>query len=115
MELRRRRWTLVRWGPEHALELVAAYFRWRTCTDVLLLRGADSATGYRVPTTGGEIFNPTVVAYQYHDNPLWTLRAMLSLPAPGELSTLETPMRPECFIPNDLPQPVLLRPLSVSS
>jgi hypothetical protein len=115
-ELRRRRWTLLRWGPKDAPDLVAALFSWDACTDVLILRNANYATGYRVPTDrDAEVFNPWAVLYQYHNNPLWTLRAMLSLPAPGTPDAphaMEVPKRPECFIPDNLPKPILIRPLS---
>lgn len=109
-ELRRRRWTLIRWGPEHAVDLLAATFRWDDCTDVLILRNNEHATAYRVPNSA-EVFNPEVVWYQYHNNPLWTLRAILSLPVPEESArVLETPR--QCRIPGNLPKPTLIRPLS---
>jgi hypothetical protein len=114
-ELRRRRWTLIRWGPADAPDLVAAFFRWDTCADVLILRTEDDATGYRVPTgDDAEMFNPRVISYQYHNNPLWTLRAMLSLPAPTAPYAMETPKRPECVIPGNLAAPVVIRPLALS-
>ena len=116
-ELRRRGWTLILWGPRTSPSLMGAMFQWRDCADVLLVRSQHRATGYRVPTPrgGGEVFNPDVVLYQYHQSPLWTLRAMLSLPRPGIPGapvTAETPKAPECFLPENLPRPVLIRPLS---
>jgi hypothetical protein len=64
-----------------------------------------------------EAFNPEMVVYQYHQSPLWSLRAILALPVPGspEAPTrLERPKHPECFISDDLPTPVVIRPLGVS-
>jgi hypothetical protein len=115
-ELRRRQWTLIRWGPEDAPALLAAVFRGDSYTDVLILRNAEQATGYRLPMfPESDIFNPHTVAYQYHSTPLWTLRAMLALPAPGKSGApmlTEQPKYPECFIPEELPRPLLIRPLS---
>jgi hypothetical protein len=115
-EFRWRRWTLIRWGPVDAPRLMAAMYKWQACADVFILRSEHEATAYRVPTlddTG--VFNPTTVAYQYHHSALWTLRAILLLPAPGEPGApvgIETPKHPECFISEDLSRPVLIRPLS---
>ncbi|MBB5158060.1 hypothetical protein [Saccharopolyspora phatthalungensis] len=115
-ELRRRQWTLIRWGPQDAPALLAAMFKWETCADVLILRNENHATAYRVPITGDSgVFNPQAVSYQYHHSPLWTLRAILALPAPGNPGApgmSERPKYPECAIPNDLPRPVMIRPLS---
>lgn len=115
-ELRRRQWTLILWGPRESPALMGAMFQWRDCADVLLVRNDRQASGYRIPTVhGGEVFNPESVLYQYHQSPLWTLRAILSLPHPGMSSApigIERPKYPECFIPDDLPNPVLIRPLS---
>ncbi|RZS37898.1 hypothetical protein EV193_105458 [Herbihabitans rhizosphaerae] len=115
-ELRRRHWTLIRWGPQDAPYLVAAIFKWQMCADVLILRGETAATAYRVPTLDdAEIFSPTGVSYQYHHSPLWALRSILSLPAPGAPGApvgMETPKQPECSVPENLPRPVVVRPLS---
>lgn len=116
-ELRRRGWTLILWGPRTSPELMGAMFRWPDCADVLLLRGDHQATAYRVPTPhrDSDTFNPELVSYQYHQCPLWTLRAILSLPRPGQPGApthLEHPKSPECFLPEHLPHPILIRPLS---
>lgn len=115
VELRRRHWTLVRWGDEKDPALLAAVLKWDTCVDVLIMRNSEQATAYRVPATSDDVFNPEVVSYQYHASPLWTLRAILALPAPGRIGApyrIERPKYPECFIPENLPRPVLIRPLS---
>jgi hypothetical protein len=117
-ELRRRRWTLVRWGEPDRPALLAAAFTWVAYWDVLILRSEEQASGYRAPRAEGlEAFNPEMVVYQYHQSPLWSLRAILALPVPGspEAPTrLERPKHPECFISDDLPTPVVIRPLGVS-
>jgi hypothetical protein len=115
-ELRRRTWTIVRWGPECSPQLIAGTFKWHTCVDVFILRSETDATAYRVPTVDGTgVFNPEAVSYQYHHRPLWTLRAILALPGPedpGAPYWLELPTYPECGIPEGLEKPVLIRPLS---
>ncbi|GAA5110504.1 hypothetical protein GCM10025762_18440 [Haloechinothrix salitolerans] len=114
-ELRRRKWTLFRWGEPAAPTLVAAVHQWDTCADVLILRSEDDATAFRVPTTqGSKPFAPEKVTYQYHSNALWTLRAILALPTPGSTgapATIETP-HANCCVPDRLPRPALIRPLS---
>jgi hypothetical protein len=114
-ELRLRRWTLFRWGSEDDPALVAAVFKWNSSADVIILRRNRTATGYRVPTReDSEIFRPRIVSFQYHGPPLWTLRAVLTLPepGPGELHA-ETPHR-DCRIPTELPKPIVIRPLGTA-
>lgn len=114
-ELRMRHWTLILWGGKAAPELYASMFRYPAHADVLLLRNRDDATAYRVPVVGEtSVFNPRMVVYQFHSSALWTLRAIMRLPAPGEPYSpmiMEEP-RAKCLIPDDLPQPVIVRPLS---
>ncbi|MQA09334.1 MAG: hypothetical protein GEU98_12445 [Pseudonocardiaceae bacterium] len=115
VELRQRHWTLVRWGEAKAPTLLAAILRWNTCSDVLILRSENDATAFRAPAwPDSNVFSPRKVSYQYHANALWTLRAILSLPAPGSAEAprlIETP-HAKCSIPDDLPSPVLIRPLA---
>ncbi|MGI8313348.1 hypothetical protein [Saccharopolyspora hattusasensis] len=114
-ELRRRNWTLIRWGPEDSPQLWAAMFKWLDCADVFILRSEAKANAYRVPTPDGDgIFNPGRVFYQYHASPLWTLRAILALPEPRhpEAPTGIEGAAPECLLPERLSKPVVLRPLS---
>lgn len=116
-ELRNRHWTLLIWGGKKMPELIASMFKYldSAVADVLLLRSRSNATAYRVPAVdGASVFNPERVMYQYHATALWTLRALLSLPAPGKPGApigFEHPM-PECFIPDGLPPPMIIRPLS---
>lgn len=111
-ELRRRRWTLIRWGRESSPELLAAMYSWGSCSDVLILRTEAYATAYRAPSAK-ETFNPSGVVWQYHSSPLWTLRAVLSLSHPSSVNApikIEIPAA-ECTIPDGLPKPVQIRPL----
>lgn len=114
-ELRRRHWTLLRWGDAKAPYLVAAIYQWDTCTDVLVLRSEHDATAFRGLTwPESNVFAPEKVSYQYHACAVWTLRAILALPAPGSLgcpASIETP-HAKCFIPPHLPRPIMIRPLS---
>lgn len=115
VELRRRHWTLIRWGNPRAPELLAATFEWDTCADVLILRAENDASAYRAPSwPEADLFAPEKVSYQYHASALWTLRAILSLPRPGTPGAplaIETP-HAKCRVPSGLPQPVVIRPLS---
>ncbi|WP_216204472.1 hypothetical protein [Amycolatopsis aidingensis] len=114
-ELRRRQWTLLRWGPLDAPRLLAAMLHWDTCADVLILRSEQDASAFRAPVwRGSNPLAPEKVSYQYHAGALWTLRAILSLPAPGTAGapvTIESP-HANCRIGEGLPRPVLIRPLS---
>lgn len=81
-QLRHRHWTLLLWGPRESPALLAAPHAWQAFTDVLIVHKEQHTTGYRVPTTHDEtIFNPEVVCYQYHQSPLRTIYAILSLPS----------------------------------
>ncbi|WP_246025115.1 hypothetical protein [Saccharopolyspora antimicrobica] len=113
-ELRKRGWTLVRWGPLEAPELLAAMYHRATSADVFILRSKDDATAYRCPIIGDSpVFCPPVVAWQYHGKPSWTLREVLALEEPGKPGApmnIEAP-HPKCTIPPGLPKPVNIRPL----
>lgn len=115
-ELRRREWTLVRWGHRERPILPAAMYQWPLATDVLILRSEDDASAYRVPAGPHDdrIWNPQMVAYQFHSSALWTLRAILTIEAPGQPGSPGVMERAAtaCALPEDLPRPVLVRPLS---
>ena len=110
-ELRRRRWTLFRWGPEDAPELVAAVYRWETCCDVFVLRDKDDASAYRCPLWS--VFNPQAVWFQSHGDAQSVLREILDTSDPwtdGAMVQLEI-AGSGCQIPDALPKPVIIRPL----
>ncbi|HKN51002.1 MAG TPA: hypothetical protein VJX66_00810 [Amycolatopsis sp.] len=112
-EVRRRKWVLHLFGGRESPEIYAAVFQWETCADVVILRDEDHATAFRVPTfPGTDVFDPGVVTWQYHATPVWTLRAVLALPAPGESGAPLQALRPQadCRIPIELRQGVTIRP-----
>ncbi|MER5392553.1 hypothetical protein [Saccharopolyspora sp. NPDC002686] len=116
--LRTKGWTLNLWGPRDARELYAATYRRSTSADVIIIRDETDASAYRTPIIGdSSMFCPLVVAYQYHATPEWALRAILALPAPGAPGApmvIERP-HPKCAIPDGLPKPITIRPLSSSA
>lgn len=111
VELRRRHWTLVRWGPEDAPDLVAAVYRWPEYSDVVVIRGELDAVAYRTPTIAA--INPPLVVYHLQASAVTVLGAVFGLPAPGEPGApddlVTTP--DHCRIPEDLRGPVHVRPL----
>ncbi|WET76869.1 hypothetical protein P3102_22460 [Amycolatopsis sp. QT-25] len=112
-ELARRRWTVYLFGPKGAPELIAATFQWPTCADVLILRSQDRATAYRVPTSDDtDVFMPEIVFWQYHSDPEWTLRAVLTIGAPGHFDAPLAILQPHplCRIPVAKRRPVTIRP-----
>lgn len=113
-ELRLRQWTLFRWGRAEDPELVAAAYQWDAYADAVLLRRDRTASGYRTPTRSDtEVFSPGLVTYQYHGHPLWVVRAVLALPAPATGSGVHVETaHPACRVPANLPQPMVMRPLS---
>lgn len=116
-ELRRQNWTLYVFGPQTSPEVVAAVFRWKTCADVVILRGENDATAYRVPTMlGADVFAPELVSWQYHSSAVWTLRAVLALAPAGDARAPMAVLRPDplCFLPPELDRPVTVRPASPS-
>ncbi|MEV6226828.1 hypothetical protein AB0L88_02905 [Saccharopolyspora shandongensis] len=115
-ELRRQGWAVWVFGPKADPDIVAAVHRWQTCADVVILRGEDGehdATAYRTPTLpGADPFVPELVSWQYHSSAVWTLRAALALPIPGDAQAPIAVLRPDplCFLPADLGRPVTIRP-----
>ncbi|OLF15221.1 hypothetical protein BU204_23100 [Actinophytocola xanthii] len=118
-ELRYRRWTLYRWGEAEDPALLAGVFRWCTArqVDVLLLRRNGSGNAYRAPLfRERDLFTPPTVLWEYYcESALWTLRAIMSLPAPSDPSApmLMYPPCGECRLPGDLPTPTVIRPLGM--
>lgn len=112
-ELRRRKWTLYLFGRPAAPDLYAATFRWPTCTDVLIIRDEHRATAYRTPSfPGSDVFRPSVVSWQYGAEPLWALRAVLTISAPGQA---DAPFQvlapaPDSGVPLEMGRPVMIRP-----
>lgn len=102
-------------GPQHGPDLVAAVFQWPTSADVLLLRGEDDASAYRVPTfPDTDVFAPMLVSWQYHAAAVWALRAVLTIEPPGHPQAPSGVLRPEplCSVPMEIRRPVTIRPTS---
>lgn len=112
-ELRYHKWTLWLFGKRDAPTLYAATLHWNTCTDVLIIRSEDRATAYRTPRfPNADPFRPTVVSWQYGADALWTLRAVLTIGAPGRP---DAPLQvlvpaPDAQVPLELGRPVTIRP-----
>lgn len=116
-ELRCRKWVLYVFGPHDGPDVVAAVFQWSTCADVLILRGEDDASAYRVPTfPDTDVFAPDFVSWQYHAPAAWTLRAVLTLDPPGHPRAPMAVLRPAagCAVPIGLRRPVTIRPTSLA-
>ncbi|MFL6145544.1 MAG: hypothetical protein ACJ72N_27250 [Labedaea sp.] len=71
-------------GDQHGPEVLAAVYDWGGVADVVILYDQRVACGYRLPTgPDTDIFAPRLVYYWFMDCPVWTLRAILTLAAPG--------------------------------
>lgn len=69
----------------HGLEILAGVFRRVGCADVFVLTSDQHAHAYRSPTdTDTDVFVPTRVYWWYGASPVWTLRALLTLPEPDD-------------------------------
>lgn len=70
----------------HGPEVLAGVLRRPPCLDVLVLTGPGSAHAYRVPADAhADVFAPSHVLWWYAGNtPIWTARAILTLPKPGD-------------------------------
>ncbi|KAA5825465.1 hypothetical protein F1721_33050 [Saccharopolyspora hirsuta] len=119
-ELNSEAWAVWVYGPKRGPSILAAVRRWRTCADVVILRGEDGendATAFRTPTMpGSDPFVPFLVSWQYHSSAVWTLRAVLALPAPGHPEAPLAVLRPDplCFLPSDVGRPVSYRPAAIT-
>jgi hypothetical protein len=61
---------------------------------VFVFSGAEHAHAYRLPTRADiDVFTPVRVYWWYGASPVWTLRALLTLPEPGQ------PDAPDMLIP----------------
>lgn len=78
----------------HGSEILAGVFHHNDCVDVFVFADGVHAYAYRLPTdTDTDLFTPTVVYWWYRANPVWTLRALLTLSAPDQ------PDAPHTLIP----------------
>jgi len=113
-ELRVRRWTLHRWGHEDDPALLVGQYHWTDVIDTVILRPDGLGCSYRCPAAVPDPFRPDAVVFQWAGDGLWALRRILTLEPPEHPrapTQLQTPL-PECSIPADLPEPLMVRPLS---
>jgi hypothetical protein len=76
-------WHMFR-TDQHGPEELAGVFQHAGCADVFMLSGGEHAYAYRVPTDRhADVFAPTRLYWWYGASPVWTLRALLTLPEPG--------------------------------
>jgi hypothetical protein len=69
----------------HGPEVLAAVFEFGGIADVVILHTEQYAAAYRAPIGPGiDEFAPTHVYWSYASSPVWTLRALLTLAAPGQ-------------------------------
>lgn len=116
-ELRRQGGVLYVFGPKTGPQLVAHVFQWPTCADVVILRAEDDATAYRTPTLADtDVFAPKVVSWHYHSTAAWTLRALLTLPQPGDPDAPIAVLSPDplCGLPANVGRPITIRPTSLT-
>lgn len=75
------RFRTERYGPD----AFAGVRRHRDHADVIVFSSAEHAHAYRLPTGADtDVFAPDRVYWWYAASPVWTLRALLSLPEPDE-------------------------------
>lgn len=68
-------------GPD----VVAGVYQWNGCADVYVLLDCERAHAYRLPTgAAADVFDPHDVLWWYGAGPVWTLRALLTLPGPDD-------------------------------
>jgi hypothetical protein len=78
----------------HGSEILAGVCHHHGCADVFVFSDGEHAHAYRLPTgTETDVFAPIGVYWWYGANPVWTLRALLTLPAPDQ------PDAPHTLIP----------------
>jgi len=71
-------------GDRHGPEGLAAVRDLGGCVDVMILFDEDRACAYRAPRAPGvDPFAPSQVYWSYASSSVWTLRALLTLAAPG--------------------------------
>lgn len=113
-ELRARKWTLFTWGPRNGPHLVAGQYRWPDVIDTVLLRPNGLGCAYRCPAQVPDPFRPDAVVFQFESTWLWALRMILIMDHPEHPDAptcLQDPIQ-ACLVPGDLPEPLVVRPLS---
>jgi hypothetical protein len=96
-------WHMFR-TDRHGPEVLTGVFQHHASADVIVFSGAEHAHAYRLPTDGDtDVFTPARVYWWYAASPVWTLRALLALPAPGKRGAPGTllPAPPGAGVPGD--------------
>ena len=71
-------------GDRHGPDVLAAVRDFGGTADVMIMFDAERACAYRTPTGPGvDIFAPAHVFWSYASSAVWTLRALLTVAAPG--------------------------------
>lgn len=94
-------WQVFR-TDRHGTEVLAGVRHHSASADVIVLPGADVAHAYRLPAGADtDVFTPARVYWWYGASPVWTLRALLTLPAPDDPGAPRTlhPAPPGAGIP----------------
>jgi hypothetical protein len=87
-------------GPD----VLAGVFQHSGYADVFVVQGSENAHAYRLPTgPDTDVFAPEWVYWWYCACPVWTLRALLTLPTPENLPLPEmlTPAPAGMGVPGD--------------
>lgn len=79
--------------------------------DVAIIFDEERASAFRTAGSGADVFAPELVSWSYTAKPVWTLRALIALPAPGHPDELVELMRPPtaCVLPAGPRMPVRVR------
>lgn len=88
----------------HGPEVLAGVLQRSGYADVFVFCSDEYAHAYRLPTgTDTDVFAPTRVYWWYSASPVWTLRALLTLPEPGQPDAPDTLIAapPSLGIPGD--------------
>lgn len=83
--LGKHRFTMHEFQPDRdGPEVLAAIREFRACADVVVMLDQQRACAWRTPRRPDlDLLAPTHVFWVYAANPVWTLRALLTLPPPG--------------------------------
>jgi hypothetical protein len=94
-ELPQRGWTLHYFPNRESPQAMAATYWHDGYVDVVQLFPEADAFAYRAPMDHrSNPFTPTVVVWTYGSSAVWTIRAALALPLPGDLDAPTMPHRP---------------------
>jgi hypothetical protein len=94
-ELTRRKWTHFYFPNRDTPVAMASTFWHAGYVDVAQLFPEADAFAYRAPVADrGNPFTPAAVVWHYGAEPVWAIRAVLTLPEPGSYDAPTLPMTP---------------------